>query len=432
MILRIIFLFIALFPNCIWGQNEYFQNLVNSAYKNNFYIKSYKEYLNSIKKNIDIATGNYYPKIDFSYKFIGTKEPSEAAFLKAKQGRLSMGYYYKYMANPPFVKDHQFIISLLQPIFSKGKIGLSKKQAKLNYEAGELSFKEVKREIKFRIFKVLINVNKLFENIKIAENMKKRAEIYLKTIENFYKNGKALKSDYFYAKYHLKQAEINLETLKNTLNKFKFVLKELTGKEFPLKKVNFEISKKLDIQDLINFGIENRDDIKAFKNYIKIAEIEIKKRKNNYLPEIYGFANYEKNSEDFFNNNKSGYTIGVGIKFNIFNGMIDKNRILQAKYNLMRMKNLLYEKEEALKREIRNSYIDFINAQFTYNSLKKLVNSNKIALEISEKRFSQGLERITTLVDMETNYKNSLYKLNEAKWDMVLKYYTILYKAGKF
>ncbi len=425
------FIFLFLLSINLYG-NNYFSSLIDAAYKNNYIVKSYEKYIKSVEKNIDIAKGNFFPKIDFSYTFTGTTEPGQAAFIKAKQGKFTMNYYYNHMINPPFVKNHQFMVSLIQPIFSKGNIYLSKKQAKLNYEAALHSFNQVKKDIKFQIFIVLINGNKLFENIKIAENMRNKAETYFETIKNFYKNGTALKSDYYYAKFNLEQANIKLQALKNNLKKLEYALKQLTGKDFKLKKVNFKIPANFNLKNLIEYGLNNRDDILCFKKYVKIAEIEVRKKKNDNLPEVFGFANYERNSERLTDFNKDGYTVGVGIKFNIFNGMINKNQIEKAEFNLMRMKNLLKNTEESLKREIKDAFVDYQNSEFVYETMKKLVKTNKTALDISERRFQQGLERITTLIDMQTNYKNSLYKLSEAKWDMVLKYYTILYRAGKF
>ncbi len=432
MLIKRILIVITLFLSTSLYASPYFDKLVQTAYKNNYIIKSYNEYVKSVKKNIDIVGGNFFPKINFSYTFTGTNEPGEAAFLKAKQGKFSMNYYFNHMTDPPFVRNHQFMISLIQPIFSKGNIYLSKKQAELNYEAALNSLNEVKREIKFQIFKVLINANKLFENIKIAKNIKRKAEVYYETLKNFYKNGTALKSDLYYAEFNLKEADIKLKSLKNELNKIKYALKQLTGENFKPKEVIFSIPQKIDLKSLINYGENNRDDILAFEKYVKIAEIEVQKKKNNYLPEVFGFANYQRNADRITDFDKDGYTIGVGVKFNIFNGMIDKNNIDKAKYNLMRMKNLLNNTKESLKREIKDAYVDYENAKYEYETMKKLVQTNKTALDISERRFSQGLERITTLIDMETNYKNSLYKLSEAKWNMILKYYTILYNAGKF
>jgi len=343
-----------------------------------------------------------------------------------------MQYYFNHMANPPYVKDHQFIISLIQPIFQKGKVSLSKKQAELNYDAAIHSFNEIKREIKFKIFQLLINANKLFDEIEIARNLKRKATIYFNTAQNLYKNGMALKSDYFYAKFHLKESEIRLESLKNDLNKIKFALYQITGKNFPLKRTNFNISDKIDLNSLINFGINNRDDILAFSDYVKIAKIEIEKRKREFLPEVYGFANYERNSQYLTELDEDGYTFGIGMKFNIFNGMIDKIKLDQAKLNFIKIKNLLNDKKENLKREIKDAYVDYKDAKYTYETMKKLVNTNRTALQISERRFKHGVERITTLVDMETNYKNSLNRMTQAKWDMIFNYYKILYKAGKF
>ncbi len=421
-----------IFVSNLYSGNSYFNTLVNSAYKNNYIIKLYQNTLNALKENINIAEGNFVLKINFLYTFTGTTEPGSAAFFISKQGKFSMSYYFNHMTNPPFVKDHQVMVSLIQPIFSKGKIYLSREQARLNYNAGLHSLNEIKREIQFKIFNVLINANRLLENIKIAENLRKRAEIYLTTIETAYNNGTALKSDYYFARFHFKEADIKLKSLRNELNKIKFALKQLTGKEFKVKKTEFSIPGSFNINKLIGYGVEKRDDIVAFKDYVKIAEIEVKKRKNEYLPEMFGFANYERNSEKLTDFDKDGYSVGIGLKLNVFNGMIDKNRINQAKYNLMKMKNMLFNRKASLKREVKDAYVDFENSKFIYETMQQLVNTNETALKISETRFKQGLERITTLVDMETNYKTSLYKLSDAKWDKVLKYYTILFKAGKF
>ncbi len=410
----------------------FFNTLVDSAYKNNYIIKSFENYVHSVQKNINITSSLFFPKIDFNYTFTGTTEPGQAAFLKAKQGKFSMNYYFNHMTNPPFVKSHTILISIMQPIFAKGKISLSKKEAQLNFKAAQDSLSEIKREIKFKIFSTLIGANKLFDNIDIAENMSRKAKTYLTTVENLYKNGISLKSDYLYAKFHLKKAEIFKNTLLNDLDKIRHALKQLTGKNYKIKKLDFMVKDNLVINDIIQYGLTHREDIAVTKKYIKIAEIELKKKRNEYLPEIYGFADYERNSETLHETDKGGYTVGAGIRLNIFNGMKNKNEIAKAKFALLRLKNILKNKEETLKREIKNSFVDFKNAKYEYDSLKELVESNKIALQLSENRFKQGLERITTLVEMETNYKNSLKELSTAKWDMVLKYYTILFKAGKF
>lgn len=425
-IIFLIFIFIPL------NASDYFQILVDSAYKNNFYIKSYEKIVEYSKENIKLSKSYFLPVINFNYSFTQTDEPANSALLKTKQGKLTMKYYTEHMANPPYVKNHQYIISLLQPIFSKGNVILSKKQAELNYEAQLNSLNEIKREIKFKIFQTLIDAYKIMDYIDIANNIKDKSETYLKTITNFYKNGISLKSDLLFAKYNYKKAVIELNNIKNNLNKPKNALKQLTGKYFEIKKINFKYNENINENELINYAINNRNDIVALKKYLKISEIEIRKNKNENLPSIYGFANYEKNSHDFFDKDKEGITFGVQLKFNIFNGFRNNIEINKAKLNYLKMKNLLLEKEEQIKNEIKDAIIDFENAKFSYETYKSLVKSNKIALELSENRFNQGLERITTLVDMQTNYKTSLKELSQAKWNLILKYYTILFKAGKF
>ena len=433
-IINLIVIIVFLYSDFLFAEvnNTYFDALVEETYKNNHIIKSYENYVSASKKDISIANSYFLPKINFDYKFIGTTEPAQAAYIKAEQGKFSMNYYYKNMTDPPFVRDHKFVLSLMQPIFAKGKITLSKKQAALNYEAAEASFNEVKREIKFKLFTLLINGNKLFDNIDIVKTMKRKADTYFKTIRNLYKNGISLKSDLLFAKFHLTEANINLNNALNEVNKINHALEQITGKKCKVRKVNFEINDKIDIDKLIDYGLAHREDIVATKKYLKVAEIELQKNKNEYLPEVYGFANYERNSEKIDEFDKDGYTVGVGVKLNIFNGFQDKNKIDKAKFNLLRLKNLLYDKEETLKREIKDAFIDFQNAKYRYESLKELVKTNKLALQLSENRFKNGLERITVLVDMETNYKVSLKELSSAKWDMVQKYYTILFKSGKF
>ncbi len=422
---------IFIFINFADAEN-YFQTLVNSAFQHNYFIKSYEKIVENSKNNIKLAESYFLPTLDFNYTYSQSNEPGTAAFLKAKQGKFSMSYYYNHMTDPPYVKNNQYVLSLIQPIFSKGNVYLSKKQAKLKYLAEIDSLNQVKREIKFKIFQTLINAYKIIDFIDIAKAMKSKASVYYSIEKELYKNGTALKSDLLFAKYNLEKADIELNSIKNNLNKVKNILKQLTGKYFEIKKVNFEYSNRLNVDELINYAIKNRDDLKAFRKYLKIADIEIKKSKNEYLPSVYGFANYERNSDKIFHEEKHGITAGIGVKFNIFNGLRDSINIDKAKVAYFKLKALFLNKQEAVKREIRNALIDFKNAEFSFNSMKELVKSNKTALSLSENRFKQGLERITTLVDMQTNYKTSLKELSKSKWELILKYYLCLFYSGKF
>lgn len=426
----IIFLLILLSTNL--SANDYFNTLIKTAFKNNYFIKSYEKLVEKSKLNIKIANSYFLPTINFGYNFTQTNEPGSAAFFKSKQGKFTMSYYYKHMTDPPFVKNNQYIVSIMQPIFSKGNIYLSKKQAKLQYEAYVDSLKQIKREIKFQIFKTLINGYKILDYIDIAKAVEKKSETYYNTIKNLYKNGTALKSDLLFAKFNLEKAKVELNATKNNLSKVENIIKQLTGKKFKIKKIDFKYSDKLNNSELINYALVHRDDLNALKKYLEMAKIEIKKKRNEYLPSVYGFAQYERNSDKVFQKEKDGITAGIGVKFNIFNGFRDVTNINRATESYLQLKNNLLNQQQTIIREINNAIIDFNNAKFAYNTYKSLVKSNKIALKLSENRFNQGIERITTLTDMLTNYKTSLKELSKSRWELILKYYTCLFKAGKF
>ena len=411
---------------------SYFQKLVNTAYRNNYFIKSYEKIVENSKENINLSKSYFLPQINFNFNFTQTDEPANAAVFKAKQGKFTMNYYYRHMANPPYIKNHQYVISLLQPIFSKGNVYLSKKQAEINYQAAIDSLNEVKRQIKFSIFETLINGYKVLDYIDIAKEMVKRSKVYLDTIENFYKNGTSLKADVLFARYNYEKAKVELNNAKNNLNKIENILRQLTGKHFEIKKENFKYSDKINKSELINYALNYRCDLQAMKKYLEIAKIEIKKAKNENLPAVYGFFNYERNGDQIFRKNEDGITAGIGLKFNIFNGFRNSIEINKAKLNYIKLEYFVKNKEEEVKRKIENAIIDFENSKYSYETYKSLVESNKTALNLSERRFNQGLERITTLVDMQTNYKKALKSYSQAKWDMILKYYKILYEAGKF
>lgn len=163
----------------------------------------------------------------------------------------------------------------------------------------------------------------------------------------------------------------------------------------------------------------------------KLNQLSLKRYNLGYLPSLVGYGvlseQAQRNKFDFFDTQKKWYPIGIigaTLNLSLFDGLQNYNRIQQAKITILKTKNTLSNLEQAIDMEISISQVNYKNAMSSLESQKKNMELAKNVLEVTNKKYEQGvgsnLEVInaqTSLKEAETNYFNSLYDMYVAKID---------------
>ena len=367
--------------------NDIQQNITNSL---KYKIQSQK--VKIYQRKLKSFEAKNYGTLDVEYNALHLfKQPVlkidtlQPAAVNPSTGKL---VYVPVHSDLPMSDKNHFVgvIKYSYPLFTGFAISNLIQKAKLELIQQKLTLENVKRELILNAAELYSDIYALKAKIDALQRAKEALLAAKEKAESFYKEGLINKSnvDEINAKYFEIKAQINkTEAQKRSLLNMLSYL------------INKKISKisGLSIQkSTFTPNFQNRPDIKAIKETLKISEKNISLAKSKYYPQIGIEAGLKKEADnvglsnnDYQNVDKS--YIALGIKYNIFDGGQKNADIEAAKlaknaevmfYNdyLNKIKTeyqndtetlkALYLQLDAAKDEIkaRESYYEYIKAKF--------------------------------------------------------------------
>lgn len=178
---------------------------------------------------------------------------------------------------------------------------------------------------------------------------------------------------------------------------------------------------------------DQRNEIKALEHFKTASEYNIKKEKGSLLPNIGAFGGYSYSSlfdgqagiplsyldrTTYLNLNRltlnPTWTIGVGLKWEIFSGFERKHKIQEARISLQQVENKLSDAREKVELQLKKNQIEYDNAldqvEIARQAEQIAENNNTLA----EKQYQAGLITITERLTAENDLYAAALKRIEA------------------
>jgi outer membrane protein len=196
-----------------------------------------------------------------------------------------------------------------------------------------------------------------------------------------------------------------------------------------------------DINTILDYALTNRNEIKVAERDVELAKLGTKISKSAYLPNIsmgYGFnasANFSNLSQDdnFINqiNDNKGHSLNMNISIPIFNRnqtrtQVEKSRIQEKTTNL-----ILDQVKLNLESTIQRAFTDARAALRTYEASLLSLESQELAFENANERFSLGALNTFDLEQARIRLLNAKSSLINAKYDFIFKTKVLDYYLDK-
>ncbi len=173
------------------------------------------------------------------------------------------------------------------------------------------------------------------------------------------------------------------------------------------------VKKDLVYQDLLQKLQNQNPDLLTARNAISLASLAVKELKSQQLPRINlnSSYNYSQSKSDvglLTSNRNYGYTVGLSLSYNIFDGFTNRQKISAARINMesarVQLENAKMETEAGLK-QVYNDY----------QTNLKLVDFETKSLDFARHNFAVASEkyRLGSLNDIE--FRETQAKLMEAE-----------------
>ena len=309
-------------------------------------------------------------------------------------------------------------------------------QLRKNIEINQIG-KELKNiQYKLTRNQLVYNIRVLYLQILSMEKQLKSAYAYKKALNRLYhdvkymvKVGKKPEVDVLKVEYELKNAEANVEKIKNAIDTLKQGLKTLVGREdidlSHLENIRNQTKYSLDEED-----INNLDKMKSLSLQKKIAKKKAKIAKGGYLPKVYFHASAQRNMGA--GEYKDLWNIGLMLNWTIFDFEQRKSKYIQSKLEMTKIdleKRNLYLK---IKQDLNEAVNKIRTAEAEIRARKKQVKYAWEVMDIEKLKYTEGISTIYDYLKAKAQYYNAKSLYYKAIYDRETAISYLLYILEKY
>jgi outer membrane protein TolC len=442
----VIVLFVFLFSFSAWSQEEEVISLrdcVRIALDKNITVQTYDNLARSAANNVKASYSNILPTLDVSYRGglfrsgDGTNQqdvPISIVVLDTINGVVvprtqTIGFTNQEVVNPGFTRNFYSVsFDVNQTLFDGGNWWNAIKKSKADRAVADYEYtartNEVVRLVSQYFFD-LLKQEKLYEVYELAVQ---RSQDNLDKSEKMFEIGSVAKVDVFRARVNLGNDRIALIQQRNTVQQARQNLNIAMGRDphIPLNiRREFDYEYQLpELDDLIQTAHENQPEIRRREMDLRSRELNAAVAKSTFFPTLGAFFSYNRDNADIekiytdLNQNWST-TIGVGGRWNLFNGFADQVRVQNAK---IAQKNAMLAQED-YKRNLRSTVTMLHD---TYKNLEEIVEINKENLEAAREEYRLASERYRLGSGTSLDVRESQVNLTEAERILVAAEYNLI------
>lgn len=410
------------------------QECVNHALENNITVKQTENSLLINDQDIIAAKGNFLPSLSASASQglgLGTSLVAQGIFANRTSHSTNLG------------------LSVSQTVFNGFRNTNLYKQSQLNLEVNKLELARIKDDISLNVVNAYLNVLFNKENLETAQAQNDFSKKQLQQVKDLVDAGVQPRANIFDAEATLSRDSQQVTIAENNFNLALLSLSQFL--QVPFNGFNIEI---IDVETpseailynsvtpILNYALENRNEIKIAKKNIENAQLNTEISKSGYLPNVslsYGFGtnafysnliNNEKAFLEQLNDNK-GHSFGLSVGIPIFSRFQNKTAVAKSKIREDNSKLSLDQAKLDLESNIQRAYTDAQAALKAYIAAKTSLESQELAFDNSKVRYDIGSMTSFDLEQARVQLINSQSSLINAKYDFVFKTKVLDFYMGK-
>lgn len=254
------------------------------------------------------------------------------------------------------------------------------------------------------------------------------AKATLDAAETRYTIGMVALADVLQARTAFAQAELSLETARNSLVLDRASLAQTMGLP-PLTELRVDDMNDLDLQappfkdeliTLIEKAKTQRTDLKTKKLALENAEDNLKNTKRRNLPTISASASTAFSDWDLRNNNTHRTdSIGVSLSIPIFTGFSKVFSERAEKKQLETQKLQLMQSERDVEQDVLKSWQNYNTSTKSFDISNSSVTNARQLKDVALGRYKEGLGSILDLLSAQNSYRSALQSNLSARYSLL-------------
>ena len=377
------------------------------------------------------AFTGYLPafQVDYSYTRLDT-EPWGTTTVLTGISPLGVPEFEKRKYQAGTEDNFSLVGKVTQPIFTGFALLSQNEIAALGLNLAEIERERARLDLILQVKQAYYNVLQAGKNLDVAEQSVRQLEAHLNVARNFYDVGMEPKNHVLEADVRLAQAVQTRTQAENNLLLTKAALNTLMRRD---------LEDHLEIEDILSHkpfvhtlpqcfeaAGENRPEIKAAEERIKVAGQQVRLAKSDYYPTVSMVYQYTKAGEDWEvdgddYHDPSAWALTAVASWKVFEWGRTRDEVQVKRVQENQAKLTLTKINDGVRLEVKQNYLNLEAAEKNIFVAQKAVLQAEENYRMSEERYREQVTTSTEVTDAETlltqarsSYYYSLYQFNLA------------------
>jgi outer membrane protein len=400
---------IVLAAATVWAQAPLsLEDAVRLGLRGNPSMAAAKAGVQAAETRIGEARSGYLPKVNYSESFLRSDNPVFVFGSLLTQHQFSMANFDIGSLNrPDFLDNFQSQITLDQPVFDAGRTRRAVESARLGHSLGAEQERGAQMELIAGIARAYWGEVLAAENLKAAGESYKSAQADLQRAESVHAEGMATDADVLSIRVQLAAVDERRIKARADLDVACAALNDALG--LPLDTPHI-IAGTLTPAQIPNIpyatweqqAVAARPEARAARIATDLSEIQGQDARSALLPQVGIHTALEADRQTFATRGGSNWLVGVSLRWNVFNGGSDKQRIAESNYRLDQARADARRADSGIRLQVRSAWANLQAAAQRIQAAKAASAQAEESLRITQNRYRAGMATVTDLLRNES------------------------------
>lgn len=330
-------------------------------------------------------------------------------------------------------------LSFSEPIYSGNKLQLAKQSADLMVKMSKLDADKDSVEVAYLVISSYLTYNKILQSQTVEQRNMEDVDQKLAEITKFESQGLATKNDVLRFQLQKSRIELNQIELEKNREIANYNLDILLGlpdtSQISLTDVSYRLDEHPVYSDLLTQALSERRELQDLSYQDKIADVNLKKIKNERLPTVsanagLNYVNFTQQPIPPANSILAPVTLGVGVSWDIASLYTNKNKVREANAIKEEVHTSRDQAQDDIRKDVHQAYLGYLESVQQLKVLQVAVDQAEENERITESKFKNALASTTDRIDAQTLLYQSRTNLELAKSDATIAYYNLLNATG--
>jgi outer membrane protein len=331
----------------------------------------------------------------------------------------------------PTSQDHfmTYGVKATQILYDFGRTSSTVGAARYGLESREI---ETTRAANISALNFVISYLDLLEAdklLQVAKEEVQRYEAHKRDAEARLEAGVVTKNEVLQADVKLADSRQRLVTAENVrslrASKINSLLLRPLNEDVRAEEITESPAAGISLEEAWTTAEAENAELKELNAQIAAKEETVRTVRSEYLPTLYLSGGYEY-SENRYLVHEDNWSLIAGINVNLFSGGATNSRVHTAKSEVLSAKLLRDKMLDAVRLEVKGTYLDLLSSKQRIEVTKTAVDQAKENLRLQRLRYQEGvgtatdvLDAVTLMSTAESNSWKAMYDLKRAEASLV-------------